>query len=168
MQIRTLTVEDIPAYVALRREMLDDAPWAFSSSPGDDLGLKPEVVRERLSGPAQAIVGAFDDGRLVASAGVYRDRHAKMAHRARIWGVYVAPAARGRGVGKAIMRRALEVAQSWPGVTSAGLSATASSAEAVRLYEKVGFVAWGVEPAALMIDGQGHDEIHMVAFFERG
>lgn len=168
MDIRLLTVADIPAYVVLRREMLEDSPWAFSSSPGDDLGLKPDILRERLAEPGHAIVGAFEDARLVASAGVYRERQAKVAHRVRIWGVYVAPAARGRGIGAAVMHRTLEIARSWPGVNSAGLSASSRSAEAVRLYKKLGFVEWGVEPAAMMVNGQGYDEIHMVATLNGG
>src|SRR5690606_25761571 len=124
----TLTPEDAPAYVALRREMLADSPWAFAASPEEDVALDPAFVAMQVQEPGQAIIGAFDGGvALQAVAGVYRQRHPKMAHRAHIWGVYVTPGARGRGLGRQVMSLALEVARSWPGVTSAGLSASARS-----------------------------------------
>src|ERR1043166_5376350 len=100
MQIRTLMREDVGAYVELRREMLSDAPWAFSSSEGDDVGLDAEFVAASLADGRQAIVGAFDDGgRLVGAAGLFKQKHTKMSHRARVWGVNVSPRARGKGVG---------------------------------------------------------------------
>ena len=164
MQIRLLTVEDVGAYVALRREMLADSPWAFASGPGDDLGLDAAVVAGRVSQPGQAIVGAWDEnGALAGAAGLFLQRQAKMSHRAHVWGVYVTPRARGQGVGERLVRRVLEVACSWPGVTSAGLSVSVRSAEARRVYERAGFRAWGIEPGALIVDGTAFDEIHMVA-----
>lgn len=167
MTIRALTPADAAIYIALRREMLLDSPWSFSSSPEDDQGLKPEFITARLVEPGQAIVGAFeDDGRLVGAAGLRRHTSLKMAHRAHIWGVYVTPAARGRGIAAQVMERTLDIARSWPGVNSVGLSASVRSEAARHLYEKLGFVAWGREPAALTIDGKAYDEFHMVKFLD--
>jgi RimJ/RimL family protein N-acetyltransferase len=165
--VRPLAASDTEAYIRLRREMLADSPWAFAASPEDDFGLDPALLTARLAEPGQAIVGAFDgSGRLVGATGVYRDRHRKMSHRARIWGVYVTPVARGRGLGARIMSAAMDIARSWPGITSAGLSVSVRSEEARRLYERLGFKPWGVEPGALMLDGRAYDEIHMVAFLD--
>lgn len=167
MVIRSLTPEDAPAYVALRREMLADSPWAFAASPEEDRALDPAFVAMQVQEPGQAIIGAFDeDGALRAVAGIFRQRHPKMAHRAHVWGVYVTPAARRRDLGRQVVSLALEIARSWPGITSAGLSASARSTDACRLYEALGFRAWGREPGALVLDGEAIDEIHMVLFFE--
>lgn len=165
--VRPLTPADAPAYAALRREMLADAPWAFGSSLEDDARLDPAVVAARLSEPWQAIVGGFDEaGRLVGAAGVFKAHHVKSAHRAHVWGMYVSPSARGRGLGEAILRAALGIARTWPGVTSVLLSVSVRAAAARRLYERMGFRAWGIEPAALVVDGVAVDEAHMVLFFE--
>ena len=163
MVIRELAPADSAAYVELRREMLLDSPWAFSSSPEDDQGLKVEFIAERLAQPGQAIVGAFDDaGRLVGSAGLRRHTSIKMAHRAHVGGVYVTPRERGSGLGQRILLRLFEVARSWPGVTSLGLSASVKSEGARRLYERLGFRSWGIEPDAIHAGGASYDEHHMV------
>ncbi len=168
MLVRTLTPADGAAFLALRREMLADSPWSFASSPEDDVAMSPGFMEVKLLEPGQAIVGAFEDEgtRLVASAGLFRDRHLKMAHRARVWGVYVTPGSRGRGVAAAVVERAVEVARSWPGVNSVGLSVSARAVGARRVYERLGFRAWGVEPAVVRIDGEECDEVHMVRFLD--
>jgi RimJ/RimL family protein N-acetyltransferase len=172
--IRPLVPADAPAYTALRREMLRDSPWAFAASPGDDFALDPVAVAARLADPGYAIVGAFEGGdargetaRLVGSAGLSHNRHIKMAHRAHIWGVYISPPSRGRGLGSHLMTATLDLAASWPGVTSVGLSVSVRSHAAIRLYQRLGFVQWGLEPGALILDGHAYDEIHMAAVLDK-
>lgn len=169
--IRPLTPADAAAYMALRREMLEDAPWAFAASPETDVALDPESLAEILAGePGRAIIGAIDprgDGHdLLAAAGIYRDRHPKMAHRARIWGVYTTPSARGRGLAARVITAAIDLARSWAGVSSIGLSASERSTDAIRLYRRLGFEPWGTEPAAVVLDGHAYAEVHMVLFLE--
>ena len=166
MLIRPLTPGEAQAYVVLRREALADAPWAFSASPEDDIGLNVQHLESKLAEPGYAIVGAFDaGGKLVGSSGLFTNRQRKRAHRVYIWGVYVTPAARRQGVARAIMLAALDIARSWPGVTSAGLSVSVRSTGARALYESLGFVAWGTEPECLSLDGTLIDEVHMVCKF---
>ncbi len=170
MPIRLLTPTDADAYIAIRREMLVEAPWAFASSPEDDSALDPAEFEARVTRPGQAIVGAFDEvtlpaspPRLLGTVGVYRLDRLKTAHRAGIRGVYVTPAARNRGLATALLTAAMQLARSWPGVTTMGLSVSEQSAGAVRVYERVGFRAWGREPRALMVGGHEFAEIHMAA-----
>lgn len=171
MHIRAITIDDVPAYVALRREMLRADPWAFAASEDADIGCDEIKMRERMSEPGQMVVGAFDadceqgaqpGAPLLGAAGLVRNRHAKLAHRAMIWGVYVAPKARGQGVGAAIIGALVDAARTWPGLDSVSLSVSERALAAQRLYERCGFVAWGREPAALRLDGVAYDEIHMV------
>jgi len=172
MIVRALTPADAPLYTALRREMLHDSPWSFASSPGDDVALTPNFIETKLAEPGQAIAGAFDEAasgqaRLIGAAGLFRDHHVKMAHRARLWGVYIVPAARRRGTAARVVSLALDIARSWPGVNSVGLSVSARADNARRLYERLGFTAWGHEPDVIRIGGESCDEVHMVRFFDR-
>lgn len=171
MHIRALTVEDVPAYVVLRREMLRDSPWAFAASEDADIGCDEVKMRARMAEPVQTMVGAFDadceqgaqpGAPLVGAGGLVGIHHAKMAHRVIIWGVYVSPRARGQGIGTGIIDALVKAARSWPGVDSVALSVSERSPAAQRLYERCGFVAWGREPRVLKVDGAVYDEIHML------
>lgn len=156
-----LTPEDAPDYVAIRREMLQDAPWAFLASEAQDRGCDVEKVRVSLARADAAIVGIREDGKLVATAGVVREEAMKRRHIAMIWGVYVTPAARGRGCARAVVSRAIDVARSWEGIGSIHLAVNENAPEARRLYESLGFLAWGFEPDAVRIDGKSYGEHHM-------
>ncbi|MFN0131157.1 MAG: GNAT family N-acetyltransferase [Phycisphaerales bacterium] len=178
MNIRPLIPADADAYTVLRREMLRDSPWAYAASESNDRGLDADGLRHSLAAPNYAIIGAFDarpdapvfnpaalgppSSRLVGSVGLMRTPHDKMAHRADIWGVYVTPTARGKGLCLAMLDAAFDLARSWRGVDSVGLSVSVRSAAARRAYVRAGFVAWGLEPRALAWSGEQIDEIHML------
>lgn len=163
--IRPLTTTDVEAFIALRREALADTPWAFCASPEDD--RTADEIRAAIAHPdSDAIIGAVDAaksdaGRLLAVAGLHRLPRAKEHHRALIWGVYVTPAARSAGLGRAVVSSAINAAREWLGVTSINLSCSENSPEARALYESLGFKVWGVEPDALRIDHRPYAEVHM-------
>ena len=161
VEVRALVPSEAGAWVALRREMLADSAWAFASSPQDDAGLDPRVAAARLGEPFNAICGAWEGGRLVGSAGVLRERHVKLAHKAWIVGVYVTSSHRGRGVGRAVVEGAIGIARGWAGVEAVLLSVSERSPAARALYESLGFTAWGVEPDCLRLDGERLSEVHM-------
>ena len=159
MTIRRLAPGDVDAYAALRREMLVNAPHAFTASPGDD--VDPASIAASLAGDGYAIVGAFDGVSLVAAAGINRERRAKRAHVAWICGVYVTPAFRARGLARALIAAAVDHARTWPGLARVQLSVNADSRAARHVYESAGFRAWGTEPDALRVDGRSCDEVYL-------
>lgn len=159
--VRPLTPSDAAAYVALRRAMLLDTPRAFAADPETDRGSDEAGVRTSLADPGYAIIGAFEDEALIGAAGVIRQGGRKLRHRAYIWGVWVRPDRRGRGIGEALVRGTIEAAREWPDLRVLCLSANAEQPAAIRLYERVGFKAWGVEPSMLIVDGVEYDEVHM-------
>lgn len=141
--------------------MLDDSPWAFASSPQDDRALDPAQLRSSLANPDFALCAGFRDSTLIASAGILRQEKIKFRHLAMLFGVYVTPSARGCGAGAGVVNAAIETARSWPGVDWVQLGVSERSNEARRLYERLGFFAWGVEPDATRIGTSGYAEIHM-------
>lgn len=162
--LRLLTPDDAPAYAALRREMLVDTPWAFLRSLDDDFAVHADAVAAKLREHENRIAAAVDEddpSRLLASAGVVRLDPKKTRHRALIWGVYVTPKARGKGLGRAVMNLAIDTARTWPGVECIWLSVSDRTRAARALYESLGFVTWGTEPDAIRIGGESAAEHHM-------
>ena len=155
--------------------MLLDAPWAFGASPESDKGLDVAHLTQALASEDYAIFainaasaaareapGApLGEPDSVAAAGIMRARSSKFAHRASIWGVFVEPAYRGNGLGRAVVTAAIDLARSWPGVDFVDLGASKRAPEAQCLYESLSFRAWGREPEATEHEGRRYDEIHM-------
>lgn len=107
-------------------------------------------------------MGAFEEEDLVGVIGFIRDSGDKSRHKGFIWGMYVVPSSRGRGIGRALFEEALARIDVLPGLRSVRLSVVTSNQVALRLYEKLGFVRYGEEGEALYVDGTFHAEFHMV------
>jgi RimJ/RimL family protein N-acetyltransferase len=142
--------------------MLLDSPLAFASSPSDDLFSSLQATRERLQPtPESTIFGAFDQG-LVGAAGLYLDRHVKSSHKAHLWGMYVVPDHRRKGIAAGLLDVVLEHARQLPCVSCVQLSVSSAAPAARRLYERAGFRVWGTEPEALRHGGETAVEHHMM------
>ena len=166
-RVRALEPGDAPAVVVLRREALTSSPLAFAASHEDDRALSIEFVRTALADAASsAMFGAFDEAALVGMAGVHLLDKVKLRHKAQLWGMYVAPAARGRGLGAALVRAVIDHCRSWPGVLQVQLSVTEAAAEASRVYERAGFREWGREPGGFLWEGRLVDERHLTLILE--
>ena len=76
--------------------------------------------------------------------------------------MYVAPRLRGQGAGDALLIEALRVARTCEGLRAILLSVSETQAAARRLYERLGFRAYGVEPGALRVGERYLDEEFMI------
>ena len=94
--------------------------------------------------------------------GFIAQQELKSRHKGRVWGVYVTEAARGCGIGRELMRALIEQAKGEPGLVQVMLTVTTEQVAARRLYESLGFVAFGREPRALLIDSRYVDEDYYV------
>lgn len=160
MPIRRLLPSDAAAYQALRLAALLECPSAFTSSHEEECGLSHEEVAANLA--VRHMFGAFEDGALAGMVGAGREGQRKTRHKGYIRAMYVAPAHRGKGLGRQLMERAFECAAAMDGVTQVTLAVTAGNTEALALYESLGFIAYGHEARALLVDGVFFDEIQMV------
>jgi len=163
MRIRELGIDDARAFQALRLAALRDCPSAFASSYEEETETPIAVVAERLAARSgRCVLGAWLESDLVGMLGLMREDMQKLAHKAFIWGMYVAPSARRCGIGRQLISRALSRAASMTGVRQVNLGVNAANFEAIALYEAVGFTPFGVERGFMLLDGELHDEIHMV------
>lgn len=147
-----LTAEHTAAYFDLRRGALETDPLAFAIPVESDWGLSSGAVESALAElPREAppsILGAFAVS-LVGVVGVLREPEAR--NRARIWGFYVTPEIRRRGIGQSLLSAAYDLARRVSGVDQLVARVPATSAACIRLLEHFGF-----EGGAL--DREGSDE----------
>lgn len=118
------------------------------------LRISPEDVSAapfdtRVVGDGRTL-GAFDEaGKWLGVVTVERERgRTKRRHIAWILRMYVAETASGRGVGRALLGRALEEAEHFDGVTKVNLTVAAQNERAVKLYTQAGFVEFAREEDA--------------------
>ncbi len=159
VSLRRLTTVDVPAFHALRIEMFARHPREFRSTPADAAATPLSAAAERLA--SSFVVGAYRDDVLVGMAGVTRESREKLRHSGLLWGMYVADAARGTGLGDRLVAAVLDHARA-EGVTRVVLTVMAHNARAERLYARWEFVRYGLDPGAVLIDGVPYDEALMV------
>jgi ribosomal protein S18 acetylase RimI-like enzyme len=159
--VRRLSPADAESFVALRHEALETDPGAFGASPDNDMGLDPVFIRDALADPQQAIFGAIESG-IIGIVGVYRNKNLKSAHKIHVWGMYVSPTHRSRGIGRSLMEAAIEFARDCDGVKQIHLSVSETALAAMDLYGELGFEAWGTEPRGIRLGQEYLSEHHMV------
>lgn len=157
--IRILGPDDAGAFQTLRLRGLRESPGAFGSTLEEEVGRSIEEVAERLvesrAAPRRATFGAFDEnGALIGVVALVQQGYLKSRHKASVFAMYVAPDARGRGVGRALVEKAIEHARTWEGVDRLTLTVTVTQEAARRLYLAVGFTLFGSEPDGLRQDGE--------------
>ena len=171
VHLRLLGPDDAERFQRLRLRGLQNTPEAFGTTYEEDLALPLAVVAERLQparAPAgRAVVGAFLDGVLVGFAGCMQEPKRKSRHKAVVWGTYVAPEARGRGVGRRLLERLIGEARGWDGVERLTLSVVERAHAARRLYAALGFEPFGREPDAFR-QGAARDAALHLALALRG
>jgi ribosomal protein S18 acetylase RimI-like enzyme len=163
MVVRKLTPVDANAFQSLRLLGLRECPAAFASSYEEECELELPVVADRLAPRNdRAVFGAFEEHELVGLVGIKREELRKLSHKAYIWGMYVVPANRRRGVGRQLIAEALSFASSELRVRQVSLGVNAENKAAITLYGCMGFKSFGREPCFMLVDGLPHDEIQMV------
>ncbi|HEY0858354.1 MAG TPA: GNAT family N-acetyltransferase [Albitalea sp.] len=162
MNVRKLGPADAAAFQSLRLQALREDPIAFASSYEDESETPLATVAERLvATDHRAIVGAFDGPQLVGIAGWHREELRKLQHKGFVWGVYVAHPHRGRGLARRLVEAVIALARRADGILLLNLTAYADNRAAIALYESLGFVVYGRETAAICVDGELHDDVHM-------
>ena len=139
-EVRVIGPEAAAAYQALRLRSLQEHPEAFGSSYEDEAGRTLETVQERLRTTEHHFtLGAWRGSDLVGIAAFSRSPGVKTRHRGGVGGMYVAPAARGGGVGRALLRAMIERAKQMPGLEEMILAVTVGNGAARSIYLAAGF-----------------------------
>jgi RimJ/RimL family protein N-acetyltransferase len=157
IQIRRLTPADAALYRDIRLEELRCNPEAFGSTFEAENARPLTFFSERLGG--SAAFGAFHGTELVGIAGLLIREGQKEAHKGLLVGMYVRPSARKAGVGRRLVETIIEFARER--VELIQLTVVSENEQARRLYERLGFLEYGIEKKALKKDGRYYDEVLM-------
>lgn len=124
---RKMTAEDVPFISRLEEETFS-MPWSADS------------FLEMISKEDARYYVVEEDGRLLGGCGVLM-----IAGEGNITNVAIAPEARNRGIGTALLRHLMAEGDR-EGLTAYTLEVRVSNAAAIHVYEKLGFVSAGVRP----------------------
>lgn len=146
VEIRRLTAGDWAVWRAVRLEALREAPYAFGSTLDEWQGAGDieSRWRARLEAVPFNVVAEIDGDPVGQASGTASNPSGDVE----LISMWVAPAARGRGVGEALIEAVVE----WAGSQAApavALAVRRTNAAAVNLYERMGFepVASGPDTA---------------------
>jgi RimJ/RimL family protein N-acetyltransferase len=164
MNIRILQESDAESYQKLRLNSLKVNPEAFGSTFERESKFSIETFEERLKPTKDKFVlGAFVfSGSLVGIVAFVRENSLKTTHKGNIYGMYVSPELRGKGLGKTLLLELIKLVRDHDGLEQINLTVVSNNDSAKKLYESVGFEAYGTERNALKFNGQYYDEDLMV------
>ena len=156
--LRRLRAADAGPYRALRLRGLCECPQSFGAAWEDESARPLEWFAERLD--RNVVFGGLSESEaLLGVAGLRSSDSVRSRHVAQLWGFYVAPEARRRGLAAALLHALIRHAEGQ--FEAIRLTVVSSNDAAVRLYEKAGFQTFGREPAATKVGGRYFDELLM-------
>ncbi len=167
MEVRPVDWGDFEGVAALRLHRYDqiaiDPNFGMVSSPvrptpGELASWFGELQRAILEGHAVCSV-AREDGTVVGLCSIRPDGHHVETRHVGVLGVEVRDGYRGRGIGEALLRHALDACRGR--FEEVRLSVIPINAGAHRLYAKLGFEPYGTAPRAFQRGGKYHDFLLM-------
>jgi RimJ/RimL family protein N-acetyltransferase len=165
MLIRPLTDADAQPFWDMRLRAFTESPTSFNTLPDEWrthlIGEIERLLRGESGTSSDVVMGAFAPA-LVGQAGLRREARYKRAHKATIWGMFVVPEARGRGIARALMTALLEHARRQEGLVIVQLTVMADNHDAIALYRQFGFERFGYQRRASRHGDRYFDEEHMM------
>lgn len=155
---RLLTPEDWQAWQRIRLEGLKNDPEAFGASYEEECNQSEVELKAFLE--KSTVFGAFVSKELVGCAGFYTLDTLKKKHIGFLYGMYVNPEQRGKGIANQLVRAVIDHAK--PRVFQLHLTCVTTKTAAFQLYQKHGFRVFGTEPRSLKIGDQYVDAYLMV------
>ena len=155
--IRPMAAGDMEGFNALRR-----MPGVMENT----LGLPSERVERNIDGfqrmgPDDHVFAAvLEDGTLIGTGSLTVHPSPRMRHGATL-GILVHTGYQDQGVGTALMKAVLDLADNWLMLVRVELEVFADNARAIHLYEKFGFEKEGLMRMSVVRDGQYQDNYKM-------
>ena len=159
--VKVLTENDTDAFIDIRLKGLKESPMAFGASFEE--GIDKDLTFKNLKNRSDEYftLGYFEKDVLVGIVGFIREQKLKKKHKSFVWGMYVDPEFRGKGIAKKLLQEVINRAKKIYGLSKIILSVTTPQTHALRFYENLGFVKYAVEKDSIRVDGKSMDEIFL-------
>jgi ribosomal protein S18 acetylase RimI-like enzyme len=170
IEIRRFLEPDAQAFYRLRLEALENEPNAFTESPDEHRQMTARALAKLGTDSAdksQVVLGACAEDEFIGMAGLGQFEPHKSRHKARLWGVYVRPEWRRKGVARVLVSELITRARSTPGIEQITLSVGTTQTAAIQLYRSLGFEVYGRAVRALKVGDHYVDEELMVLHLSR-
>lgn len=171
MKIRRLTEDNAREFWELRFRALREDGDAFGATYEEEI-KKPiqsliEIFNNNYIKPINNnfILGAFnDENKIIGVIGLYRETRIKLRHKATIWGMYIIPEYRRKGIAKKLLTELINIAKTMEELEQLSLAVVSSNTKAIGLYNTLGFITYGKEKNAIKSNNKYYDENYMVYF----
>lgn len=161
MWIERLDASHALAYRELMLEAYDRHPQAFTSSVRERAVMPLSWWEARLTSKLDVVLGAFEGGTLAGIVGLALEPREKARHKATLFGMYVSADFRQHGLGHELVQAVIAEARNRPALQLLQLTVTAGNDAAFNLYQRCGFIQFGLEPLAVRVGEDYFDKIHM-------
>ncbi len=163
--IRLLNPDDATSFRALRVRSMREHPEAFTSDAQSVANEPLSVAQRQLERPPERphdfVLGAQIGGDLVGMVGLLGRYRVHERHNATVVGMYVVPDFTRRGLGTGLLKTLIERARGFAELEQLDLTVTQGNMAPLRLYEKMGFTVFGVQPSASRINDQTFNDVLM-------
>jgi len=164
--IRSAQFEDAARLIAYGHTVFPESPH-FLIEP-DEFNFTEEQerqwIQEHFDGPGNLVILAEIPDEVIGCLSFENGPRRRIAHRGSL-GVSVRQVWRGQGIGTALLIALIGWAEANPLIEKIGLSVFAANVDAIRLYQRLGFVEEGRQPREFKIGpGKYTDGVLMCRF----
>lgn len=139
IEIRPFNPEEWALYKALRLKALDSDPRFFCESLEEAKARPDEYWQSHLLDQQGAVFGVFRFGVLIGMTGIALDKDDPKGETAKLWGSWLEPAWRGKGLSRKMYETRLDWAKKHPAVKRVTVSHRKSNAVSKRANQRWGF-----------------------------
>ena len=162
--IRQLTVTDSKAYYDLRLKGLILHPEAFGTGAEDWSKATDGQVQDLLqkSNRDDFVLGYFEKNVLVGVIGLKREKKHSVAHKGTVWGFFILPESRRRGLGVLLLKALIEKASVREELKFLRAVVTVTDMNVAQIFTSCGFVQYGLESRGIKQADHFYDQQYLM------
>lgn len=165
-QIEILGPEQWQDYREIRLKALKSDPTAFGESYEREVVKSEQEIRQKLSNQDYQTYIARIDNKITAMAVSSLEKPQHVEHLAKLHSIFTDPDFRKQGIGSKLLERVLNDLHQNPITSRVILSVNNEQEVAKQMYEKLGFVQYGLGKKEMKVDGKYYDMAQMELIFE--